>query len=48
MIFNQATGIVARRWRPAPTRKEQQKWNRAAKAATGGSVWLIQINYISN
>ncbi|KAM7503328.1 hypothetical protein LguiB_002232 [Lonicera macranthoides] len=31
------SGIVARKWRPAPTRKEQQKWDRATKAATGGS-----------
>lgn len=26
------------RWRLAPTRREQDKWNRAAKAATDGSV----------
>ncbi|EPS57292.1 hypothetical protein M569_17527 [Genlisea aurea] len=26
-----------RKWQPAPTRREQDKWNRAAKAATGGS-----------
>ncbi|KAI3439896.1 uncharacterized protein J3R85_004319 [Psidium guajava] len=25
------------RWRPAPTRREQEKWDRASKAATGGS-----------
>lgn len=26
------------RWRLAPTRREQDKWDRARKAATGGSV----------
>lgn len=26
-----------RRWKPAPTKREQEKWDRAAKAATGGS-----------
>ncbi|KAI6697241.1 hypothetical protein NL676_017360 [Syzygium grande] len=25
------------RWRPVPTRREQEKWDRASKAATGGS-----------
>ncbi|KAI5661858.1 hypothetical protein M9H77_21181 [Catharanthus roseus] len=32
-----ASGTVSRRWRPAPTRREQDKWSRATKAATGGS-----------
>lgn len=26
------------RWKLAPTRREQEKWDRAYKAATGGSV----------
>lgn len=26
------------RWKLAPTRHEQEKWDRAYKAATGGSV----------
>lgn len=26
------------KWRLVPTRREQEKWDRAAKAATGGSV----------
>ncbi|XP_027127246.1 protein CONSERVED ONLY IN THE GREEN LINEAGE 160, chloroplastic-like [Coffea arabica] len=33
----QANGTASRRWRPAPTRREQEKWDRATKAATGGS-----------
>ncbi|KAA8524253.1 hypothetical protein F0562_010676 [Nyssa sinensis] len=33
----QASGSVSRKWRPAPTRREQEKWDRATKAATGGS-----------
>lgn len=46
--------IKAPRWKLAPTRREQDKWDRATKAATGGSVslscwwwslvhWLIRI-----
>nr|XP_016464349.1 PREDICTED: uncharacterized protein LOC107787315 [Nicotiana tabacum] len=34
----QASVSASQRWRPAPTRREQEKWDRAAKAATGGSV----------
>lgn len=34
----QTSGIASQKWRPAPTRREQEKWDRAAKAATGGSV----------
>nr|GEW49659.1 ATP synthase protein I-related protein [Tanacetum cinerariifolium] len=33
----QAANIPSVKWRPAPTRREQDKWDRAAKAATGGS-----------
>lgn len=31
-------GASAPRWRLVPTRREQAKWDRAAKATTGGSV----------
>ncbi|KAL8249239.1 hypothetical protein R6Q59_006107 [Mikania micrantha] len=34
---SQGTNIMSRKWRPAPTRREQEKWDRATKAATGGS-----------
>ncbi|EXB78115.1 hypothetical protein L484_004817 [Morus notabilis] len=33
----QSEGSTATRWKPAPTRREQEKWERATKAATGGS-----------
>ncbi|KAL2483427.1 ATP synthase protein I related [Forsythia ovata] len=33
----QSNSIASRKWRPAPTRREQEKWDRATKAATGGS-----------
>ncbi|KAK4374042.1 hypothetical protein RND71_004719 [Anisodus tanguticus] len=35
---SQASITASRKWRPAPTRREQEKWDRAAKAATGGSL----------
>ncbi|OIT28400.1 PREDICTED: uncharacterized protein LOC109212690 [Nicotiana attenuata] len=28
---------ASQRWRPAPTRREQEQWDKASKAATGGS-----------
>ncbi|KAK8717176.1 hypothetical protein V6N13_044453 [Hibiscus sabdariffa] len=31
------TGSVPRRWKLVPTRREQEKWDKATKAATGGS-----------
>lgn len=31
------TQDCVQKWRPAPTRREQEKWDKAAKAATGGS-----------
>ncbi|KAI3732102.1 hypothetical protein L1987_63299 [Smallanthus sonchifolius] len=34
---SQVTNTASRKWRPAPTRREQDKWDRATKAATGGS-----------
>ncbi|KAI4325154.1 hypothetical protein MLD38_030575 [Melastoma candidum] len=30
------------KWRPAPTRREQEKWDRATKAATGGSEVILR------
>ncbi|KAK3008058.1 hypothetical protein RJ639_013195, partial [Escallonia herrerae] len=33
----QSSVSVPQKWRPAPTRREQEKWDRATKAATGGS-----------
>ncbi|WCJ24824.1 Protein CONSERVED ONLY IN THE GREEN LINEAGE 160 chloroplastic [Euphorbia peplus] len=33
---------TATKWRLAPTRREQDKWDRAAKAATGGSEELLR------
>jgi len=43
----QETGINRVKYRSAPTRREQEKWNRATKAATGGSVsnvFLFHLN----
>lgn len=34
----QSSGSASTKWRLAPTRREQEKWDRASKAATGGSV----------
>ncbi|KAG5545112.1 hypothetical protein RHGRI_017546 [Rhododendron griersonianum] len=34
----QASDSTLQKWKPAPTRREQEKWNRATKAATGGSL----------
>ncbi|KAL4376125.1 hypothetical protein GQ457_02G010500 [Hibiscus cannabinus] len=31
------SGSVSRRWKLVPTRREQEKWDKATKAATGGS-----------
>ncbi|KAL6845304.1 hypothetical protein ACP4OV_024799 [Aristida adscensionis] len=35
-------GAAAPRWRLVPTRKEQAKWDRAAKAATGGTDVILR------
>ncbi|KAL5656001.1 hypothetical protein ACJX0J_035320, partial [Zea mays] len=35
-------GASAPRWRLVPTRREQAKWDRAAKAATGGSDVILR------
>ncbi|GMI68521.1 CONSERVED ONLY IN THE GREEN LINEAGE 160 [Hibiscus trionum] len=32
-----SSGTVSRRWKLVPTRREQEKWDKATKAATGGS-----------
>ncbi|KAG5569337.1 hypothetical protein H5410_059103 [Solanum commersonii] len=37
-----ASVSASQKWRPAPTRCEQEKWDRAAKAATGGSEVLLR------
>ncbi|KAI3457137.1 hypothetical protein Pfo_013800 [Paulownia fortunei] len=36
-VEEQTVSTAGRRWRAAPTRREQEKWDRATKAATGGS-----------
>ncbi|KAJ8567999.1 hypothetical protein K7X08_020721 [Anisodus acutangulus] len=33
---------TSQKWRPAPTRREQEKWGKAAKAATGGSDVMLR------
>lgn len=35
------SGDLKQKWRPAPTRREQDKWDRAYKAATGGSEFML-------
>ncbi|KAK2972158.1 hypothetical protein RJ640_018226 [Escallonia rubra] len=37
VVAAQTSVSVPQKWRPAPTRREQEKWDRATKAATGGS-----------
>ncbi|KAL3323183.1 hypothetical protein AABB24_040345 [Solanum stoloniferum] len=39
---SKASVNASQKWRPAPTRREQEKWDRAAKAATGGSEVLLR------
>ncbi|XP_021898048.1 uncharacterized protein LOC110814779 isoform X1 [Carica papaya] len=34
----QSSGSLSRKWKLVPTRREQEKWDKASKAATGGSV----------
>ncbi|KAL1815271.1 hypothetical protein ACET3Z_017845 [Daucus carota] len=38
----QTSGDLKQKWRPAPTRREQDKWDRAYKAATGGSEVMLR------
>ncbi|KAL8147564.1 protein CONSERVED ONLY IN THE GREEN LINEAGE 160, chloroplastic isoform X2 [Apium graveolens] len=38
----QNSGDLKQKWRPAPTRREQDKWDRAYKAATGGSEFMLR------
>lgn len=38
----QTSGDLKQKWRPAPTRREQDKWDRAYKAATGGSEFMLR------
>lgn len=37
----QVISSASPKWRPAPTRREQEKWDRATKATTGGTVCLV-------
>ncbi|KAL3502678.1 hypothetical protein ACH5RR_037127 [Cinchona calisaya] len=41
-VETQAAATASRRWRPAPTRREKEKWDRATKAATGGSDLMLR------
>lgn len=41
-IEEQVVKTVGQRWKAAPTRREQEKWDRATKAATGGSDVMIR------
>lgn len=43
----QSAGRAPPRWKLVPTRREQEKWHRAAKAATGGSVSVIFDSHMS-
>ncbi|XP_010522104.1 PREDICTED: uncharacterized protein LOC104800846 [Tarenaya hassleriana] len=36
------TGSMSRRWKMVPTRREQEKWDKATKAATGGSEVMFR------
>ncbi|KAG2712519.1 hypothetical protein I3760_04G130600 [Carya illinoinensis] len=38
----QSDGSKSTKWKPAPTRREQEKWDRATKAATGGSEVMFR------
>ncbi|XP_042493983.1 protein CONSERVED ONLY IN THE GREEN LINEAGE 160, chloroplastic [Macadamia integrifolia] len=40
-LVAQSNGSASTRWRLAPTRREQEKWDRASKAATGGSDVML-------
>ncbi|KAH6785485.1 hypothetical protein C2S51_037940 [Perilla frutescens var. frutescens] len=41
-VEEQTVRTAGRKWRPAPTRRELEKWDRATKAATGGSDVMIR------
>ncbi|XP_075521814.1 protein CONSERVED ONLY IN THE GREEN LINEAGE 160, chloroplastic [Primulina tabacum] len=41
-IEDQVVTTVVRKWKAAPTRREQEKWDRATKAATGGSDVMLR------
>ncbi|MQL80693.1 hypothetical protein Taro_013141, partial [Colocasia esculenta] len=42
MWFQRLSNATSPRWRLAPTRREQAKWDRASKAATGGSDVILR------
>ncbi|KAG6407090.1 hypothetical protein SASPL_130072 [Salvia splendens] len=41
-VEEQTVRTAGRKWRPAPTRRELDKWDRAAKAASGGSDVMLR------
>ncbi|KZV39493.1 ATP synthase protein I-related protein [Dorcoceras hygrometricum] len=45
-IEEQVVKTVGQRWKAAPTRREQEKWDRATKAATGGSVSHLSFGFL--
>lgn len=44
--WNQTGGSKLPRWKLVPTRREQEKWDKASKAATGGSVSHFFCHYL--
>ncbi|OMP03604.1 hypothetical protein CCACVL1_02342 [Corchorus capsularis] len=38
----QGSGRLSRKWKLVPTRREQEKWDKATKAATGGSDVMLR------
>lgn len=41
-VEEQTVRTAGPKWRPAPTRRELEKWDRATKAATGGSDAMLR------
>ncbi|KAE8689233.1 putative 2-deoxyglucose-6-phosphate phosphatase [Hibiscus syriacus] len=39
---NRSSGSMSRRWKLVPTRREQEKWDKATKASTGGSDVMLR------
>lgn len=42
LLAKERPKTASTRWKLAPTRREQDKWDRAAKAATGGTVVMLR------
>ncbi|MBA0717504.1 hypothetical protein Golax_005318 [Gossypium laxum] len=38
----QSSGSMSRKWKLVPTRREQEKWDKATKASTGGSGVMLR------